>query len=154
MNEEIKRAIEGYLHDLLKILGETSEIQYKQETDQEIHINLQGLTALDGTDPKPLRALGYLAEIAVRRKLGAGVQIHLDANNQQARRLTELQQLARQLAEEAIRDSKKIPLDPMETHERRAIHEALSDFRGVRTYSEGQGLERRVIIEPTLPAKP
>jgi spoIIIJ-associated protein len=153
MSEEIQRALEEYLLGLLKVLGETAQIQYSQETDKELYINLQGIQTFDGVDPKPLRALGYLAEISLRRKLGANIKVHLDVNNQQARRLAELQQLARRLAEEALRESKRIQLDPMETHDRRVIHEALSDFHGVRTYSEGQGVERHVIIEPSLPGQ-
>lgn len=148
MNQEIKQAVEEYFQGLLKVLGETAEIQYKKETESEIFINLQGVNTFDGIDPKPLRALSYLAEIAVRRRLESSVKIHLDVNNLQARRLTELQQLAYRLAEEAVRESKRIQLDPMETHERKAIHEALSDYAGVRTYSEGRGSERRVVIEP------
>ncbi len=152
MNEQIKQAVEQYFRGLLTVLGETAEIQYKKEGENELFINLQGVSTFDGLDAKLLRALSYLAEIAMRRRLGTGIRIHLDINNQWAKRLAEIQQLARRLADEAVRESKKIQLDPMETYERKAIHEALSGFEGVRTYSEGRGAERRVVIEPVRPS--
>ncbi len=150
MNPEIKQAIEEYLRGLLGVLKETAEFQYRRETDQEIHLNLQGTHIFDGVDFKALKALGYLTEIAIRRRLGRSVKVHLDINDQQGRRIRELQQRARQLAEEALRQKKRIELEPMEKSERKAIHEALSTFSGVRTYSQGHGSERRVVIEPVI----
>jgi spoIIIJ-associated protein len=148
MNEEIKQAVREYFQGFLQVLGETAEIQCLRETDQELFLNLRGVTLLDGVDPRPLRALSYLAEISIRRQLGANIKICLDVNEQQARRLRELQQLARRLADEAVREAKRIQLEPMENHERKVIHEALSGYAGVRTYSEGRGAERHVVIEP------
>ncbi len=57
--------------------------------------------------------------------------------------------MALQIAEEVMRERKRVRLNPMEPYERRAVHEALQDMPGVRTYSEGSAEERRVIIEPT-----
>jgi spoIIIJ-associated protein len=149
MREEVKRAVEEYFQGLLELLGEEAEIQLKRETERELFINLQGVQTFDGSDPKTLRALSYLVEISLRRRLGVGVKIHLDANGYKERRIAELKQLALKLAEEAVRRSKRIQLDPMETYERKAIHEALGSYEGVRTYSEGKGRGRHVIIEPT-----
>jgi len=153
MDPKIKQAVEEYLQGLLDVLGEAGEIQCQRETKRELFINLQGIETFDGKDPKTLRSLSYLIEIAIRRRLGVGVRIHLDVNGYRERRIRELQELALRLAEEAVREGRSIPLEPMENYERKAIHEALSDHPGVRTYSEGQGSKRHVIIEP-LPPKP
>jgi spoIIIJ-associated protein len=148
MNEEVKSALHEYLQGFLKTLGENAEIQFKQETSDEIHVNLQGLVALDGIDPKPLRSLSYLAEISLRRKLNQGVRIQLDVNGGQQRRQLDLRRMAESAAQRALLEGKVITLDPMETHERKLIHEVLSQIPGVRTHSEGQGEERRVVVEP------
>ena len=154
MNEEIKNALTEYLQGFLKTLGESAEIQFKHETTDEIYVNMQGLIALDGLDPKPLRSLSYLAEISLRRKLNQGVRIQLDANGGMQRRLLDLQRMADGAAQRALLEKKAITLDPMETHERKLIHEILSQIPGVRTHSEGQGEERRVIVEPADGTEP
>lgn len=154
MNEEIKLALEGYLRGLLEVLNEDAEIQWKKQTEREVFINLQGAYILEGASPKVLKALGYLAEITLKHRTGKGLKVHLDINGQQERRLEELRQRAYRLAEEAVREAKRIELEPMETYERKAIHEALSSFPKVRTYSRGQGSNRHVIIEPLSGGKP
>ena len=78
MKAEIKAELQAYLQGLLKILGDSAEIQITRETDREIFINLQGFSALDGSDPKPLRSLSYLTEICIRRKSGKGIKVYLD----------------------------------------------------------------------------
>ncbi|MBI1730835.1 hypothetical protein HY229_07915 [Candidatus Acetothermia bacterium] len=148
MNEEVKSALHEYLEGFLKTLGESAEIQFKHESQDEIHVNMQGLVALDGIDPKPLRSLSYLAEISLRRKLNQAVRIQLDANGGQQRRQLDLRRMAESAAQRALLEGKAITLDPMETHERKMIHEVLSQIPGVRTHSEGQGEARRVIVEP------
>lgn len=151
MNENVKQAVTEYLVGLLKVLDEAAEVQHIRETERELFVNLQGVKTFDGKDSKTLRSLSYLVEIAVRRRLGVGIRVQLDVDRYRERRTRELQELAYRLAEEAVREGRSIPLEPMENYERKAIHEVLSDHPGVRTYSEGQGSERHVIIEPLQP---
>ncbi|MGQ9477879.1 MAG: Jag family protein [Candidatus Bipolaricaulia bacterium] len=152
MRPEVEAAIREYLSGLLKSLGEPVELEL-QEEDGELVVNLQGVTVFSGQDRAVIRALDYLLELALRRRLKEGgranLRVHLDIDHYRSRRREELRQTALKLAEEAKRDHKRIRLNPMEPWERKAIHEALADFAGVRTYSEGKGAERRVIIEPT-----
>ena len=39
-------------------------------------------------------------------------------------------------------------LDALPAFERRIVHKALVDFEGVRTYSEGEEPNRRVVVAP------
>lgn len=148
MRPEVEAAIRDYLSGLLKLLGEPVELELIEEGD-ELVVNLQGLTTISGQDRATVRALDYLLELALRRRLKKGLRVHLDIDHYRQRRREELRQTALRLAEEAKRDHKRIRLNPMEPWERKAIHEALAECAGVRTYSEGKGAERRVIIEPT-----
>ena len=150
--EETKTILRDYLEGFLKLLGERVEIQFKSDSSDEIVVNLQGLAAIDGSDPKPLRSLSYLAEISLRRRLNQGVRIQLDANGGLERRKVELRRMAENAASRALQERISVQLDPMETHERKIIHEVLSQIPGVQTHSEGQCEERRVIIEPAADA--
>jgi len=148
MKPEIKTELTQYLEGLMKILGESPVIEFKNESDREILVNLKGLQSIDGSDPKPLRSLSYLAEISMRRKTGKGIKIHLDANGMQEQRLNDLRALAKSTAQRVIVTLSRIELPPMETQDRKLVHEILSEIDGVKTHSEGQGDERRVIVEP------
>lgn len=148
MKAEVEQAVRAYLNGLFEITSGQPQIEIQSDKANELFINLQGELLLEGKDQPTLRALAHLLEICVKRKIGETVRIYLDVNSYKAKRKQELSELALKIAEEAMRERKRIRLNPMEAYERKAIHEALSRFKGVRTYSEGRGQERRVIIEP------
>ncbi len=148
MDPTVKQAIESFLTGLFQIAGETAQLRFTED-EEGLLIDLQGAQVFVGQNQRALRALAHLVAIYLKRTLGVDVSVQLDADGYRERRRAELRELAFRLAEEALREQKKIVLDPMEPYERKAIHEALSNFPRVRTYSEGQGEERRVVIEPT-----
>jgi len=149
MDQKILHTIETFLQGLFRIAGETALLRVT-ESEEGLLIDLQGAQVFVGQNQRALHSLAHLVEIYVKRTLGTDVSVQLDADNYRERRKAELRALALQLAEEALREHKKIVLDPMEPYERKAVHEALSTLPRVRTYSEGQGEERRVVIEPIL----
>lgn len=149
MKPAVEAAIRAYLGGLLKILGESPQLELSEEAGIVL-VNLRGMETLTGQEGAALRALDYLLELALKRRLRESVRVQLDVNGYRCRRKEELAQLALRLGEEVRREHKRLRLNPMEPWERRAIHEALSGFAGVRTYSEGRGAERRVVIEPRL----
>lgn len=148
MKPEAVDAARNYFYELLDILGETGQIEVFRETDRELGLNLQGVQTFADADSQTLRSLGYLAEIALRRQHDERAHIELDVNGRRKAQLSELRSDARARAHEAQQTGHKVELDPMAAFERKAIHEALSDFTGVKTYSVGRGPKRRIVIEP------
>lgn len=150
MQEELEQTLRECLGGLFAIIGTQPQIEIgAQDNKSQLWLNLKGELLIEGPDYHTLKALAHLLEIFVKRRLKEKVRIYLDVNGYKEQRKRELSVLALKLAEEVVRERKRIRLNPMATYERKAIHEALSSFKGVRTYSEGRGDERRVIIEPT-----
>lgn len=149
MKPAVEAAVRAYLEGLMKILGESPELALSEEAGIVL-VDVRGMETLTGQEGAALRALEDLLELALKRRLRESLRVQLDVNSYRRRRKEELGQLALRLGEEARREHKRLRLNPMEPWERRAIHEALSGFAGVRTYSEGRGAERRVVIEPRL----
>jgi len=149
MKAEVEATIREWLAGLLRVLGEPVELELHDEGRGSVLINLKGVSLLAGEDQETLRALSYLLELVVKRRTGESLRINLDIDGYRDRRRAQLRRMALELAEEALREGKRVRLPPMEAWERKAIHEALNGYGGVRTYSEGQGKDRRVIIEPT-----
>jgi spoIIIJ-associated protein len=147
MDHKVMQAIEAFLQGLFHIAGETAHLRFT-ENEEGLLVDLQGAHVFVGHNQRVLRSLAHLIEIHVKRTLRSDISVHIDADGYRDRRKAELRDMAFQLAEEALRERKRIVLDPMEPYERKAIHEALSQFARVRTHSEGHGDERRVVIEP------
>ena len=72
----------------------------------------------------------------------------VDAEGYRARHEDQLSQMARRLAQRVATEGKVITFDPMSARERRIVHMALRDIKGVRTESMGQEPQRRVQIIP------
>lgn len=51
------------------------------------------------------------------------------------------------MADKVIRNNRSIRLEPMNAYERKIIHEALQDYEGVITHSEGKDPYRKVVIQ-------
>lgn len=149
MKAETERVIRDWLNQFLRLIGEPLEFEL-QGRQNSVLINLRGVKSISPQDYETLKAIAYLLEVVVRRRTGEGLRVQLDIDGYREKRRAELRELALRLAAEALRERKRIRLNPMESWERKAIHEALADYQGVRTYSEGQGKERRVIIEPEV----
>ena len=91
----------------------------------------------------------YLTNLAANRGLvETRVRIVLDIENYRHRREETLYNLANRLADKANRLGEDIRLEPMNRHERKVIHMALTDNRRVSTYSAGEEPFRYVVISP------
>lgn len=95
-----------------------------------------------------LDALQNLSNLVVSRRIGSDVRLILDVAGYRARRAANLRTLALEFADQVKQRQEECELDPLPAHERRIIHHALMDDPAIRTYSEGDDPDRRVIIAP------
>ncbi|MEI8257834.1 MAG: R3H domain-containing nucleic acid-binding protein, partial [Deltaproteobacteria bacterium] len=72
----------------------------------------------------------------------------LDAEGYRARREQSLESMAKRLGAQVAKEGQVIALEPMTARDRRVVHMALERFPGVTTRSEGEGLDRRLLIVP------
>jgi spoIIIJ-associated protein len=96
-----------------------------------------------------LAALQHLVRAVANKKLGQNfVNFIVDVNNYRANRLNLLKEMALSFAKEVAENHQTETLEPMSAYERRIIHVTLSDYPGVKTESQGEGEERRIVIKP------
>lgn len=103
---------------------------------------------LVGRRGEVLNALQYIANVIASRKLQPGVRIVLEGDNYRKRREEVLTELATNIAKEVKSRGEEAVLDALPAFERRIVHQALVEFDGVTTYSEGEEPSRRVVIAP------
>jgi spoIIIJ-associated protein len=113
-------------------------------------VDVQGddLSILIGKRTETLNALQYIARQIVSKELGRNVTLIIDVEGYRLRREKQLRQLARRMAEQAIKTGHKQMLEPMSPNERRIIHMELRDSPDVSTQSFGEEPHRKVTILP------
>lgn len=95
-----------------------------------------------------LKAVEHLAFKALRLDPAFHERIHIDCGGYRALRFEELRMSARVAAERVLTSRQPFRLNPMSSRERRIVHMALKEMKGVRTESIGVGEERQVVIHP------
>ena len=106
----------------------------------------------------PTSVIGYRGEVldALQTLAGATANIGNDeykkvvvnCENYREKREETLKNLAKRIAEKALKYGKKFSLEPMNPFERKVIHSALTDVEGVKTESEGVEPNRYVVVVP------
>ncbi len=148
--EEAKPA-RDLLHEILERMGAGPvDITYVNRTEGEyLEINGAHLGMLIGRHGNTLEALNLL----FNNSLNAGVRnnrryLTIDAEGYRAHRADQLKNLALAMLERCVREHKPQKLEPMLPSERKIVHLALAASELVRTESEGEEPERRVVIHP------
>jgi spoIIIJ-associated protein len=109
----------------------------------------ESMGALIGRRGETLQAFQFITQLLVNRRLGHWTRVLLDIEGYRSRRERYLKDTALRAAEKAMRYRDSIELDPMIPSERRIVHLTLAEHESVKTHSEGEGDNRRVIVEPT-----
>jgi spoIIIJ-associated protein len=78
----------------------------------------------------------------------SGPALLVDINGRWEHRLDDLRTEALELARRALEESKPFRTRPLPSEERRIVHRALAGMDGIRTQSEGDAREKRVVISP------
>ncbi len=126
------------------------EIEYIPRPEGEyFEVTGPDLAMLIGRHGNTLEALN----LVFNNIINAGVKNNrkyytIDAEGYRARRADQLKSLALTTLERCIREKKPQKLDPMLPSERKIVHLALADDERVRTESEGEEPERRVVVFP------
>ena len=123
------------------------------ESGYKVIINGDDANYAIGHRGETLDAIQYLAQISLNRGKENYLKITVDAENYRERRERILCDLAKKMATKAVRERVKVELEPMNPHDRKIVHEALSENEDVTTYSTGTEPNRYITIEPKLPEK-
>jgi spoIIIJ-associated protein len=115
-----------------------------------VRVNVLGddLSILIGRRAETLNALQYIASLILSKEIGHTVPLIVDVEGYRARREQQLRQLARRMADQAVKTGRRQILEPMPANERRIIHIELRSHPAVKTESVGEEPRRKVTIIP------
>ena len=154
--DEPLRVSEEILSELLARMGVEATVQAHwgeaaaEDAHRPVMVDLHGddLSILIGHRGETLAALQYITRLIAGKELQQPAPILIDVEGYRARRESQLRQLARRMAEQAVEQGRTMSLEPMPANERRIIHIELRDHADVTTESIGEGDHRKVTIIP------
>jgi spoIIIJ-associated protein len=138
-----------YLERLLDILDVDGDIDLDVEGDRASVAIVGGqLDDLIGPEGQVLEALQELTRLAVAQSTGVRSRLMLDVGGFRAKRRADLSSLAGEAARRVAQSRQPERLTPMNPFERKVVHDVIASVGGVRSESEGEEPNRRVVILP------
>jgi spoIIIJ-associated protein len=137
-----------YIEGLLDVADLDGDIDMDVEGDRAV-VSVVGATLeeLVGRRGEVLEALQELTRLAVHQQTGSRTRMMLDVGGYRQRRRAELAEAGQDAAEEVRRTGEPKRLWPMNPFERKVVHDAVA-AAGLRSESEGEEPERRVVVLP------
>ncbi|NEU32655.1 protein jag [bacterium LRH843] len=139
-----------FLKETISLMGLDVSITIKEQS-RRIAFDLSGeqqVGKLIGKRGQTLESLEYLTNLVANRTSTAFTRIELNVGDYRERRKKTLEQLALRVADDVKRTERSIPLEPMNSLERKVIHMALQHVQGVETVSDGTGMKRHIVVIP------
>lgn len=120
------------------------------EEDGVLTIDIEGeeVGFIIGRRGETLDAIQYLAYLAAARVDNTYKRVVINTGDYREKREKTLESLGRRLAIKAAKTGRKSSLEPMNPYERRIIHTAVQKVDGATSWSEGENMNRHVVIGP------
>ena len=142
IKEDIKEFFDKTTFDL------DVNISLKDESTIFVNINSDEPQILIGERGQTLSDIQRLLKMIVKKKSDEKLYVDLDINNYKKRKIDNLKDLARQVADEVALMREEKTLFAMTPYERRIVHMELAKRSDIATESIGNDPNRKIIVKP------
>lgn len=145
--EETIKFAEKYLADLLSFFGVNAAIVVEVNDDViELSVpSTESNSLLIGRNAETLRSIQYLLSTTLRNQDAAYTRVNVDIADYKKQRADKVAKQAREWIEEVLRTGDSF-VGNLNAADRRIVHHVASEYPNVKTFSEGEGRDRRIII--------
>ena len=146
--EKIKQAVNEFFQKTSFEVG--IEVLRPEDKTVPVKIKTEDPKILIGQNGQTLAEIQHILKAILRRRIDQPFYIELDINNYKEKKIEYLKETARFLADEVSLNKQEKELVPMPAYERRIVHLELQNREDITTQSIGEGMERRLIIKPSI----
>lgn len=136
-----------YLENVLSFFGVNVSVAAEEE-DDVINLSVESTemnSLLIGRNAETLRSLQYMIATMLRNNEAALTRVNVDIADYKKQRAEKIAAQAREWIEE-VRRSGESHIARLNAADRRVVHHIASEYSDIRTFSEGEGRERKIII--------
>lgn len=136
-----------YVSDLLSFFGVNVTVEASVQDDIiELSVPSTEINSLlIGRGAETLRSLQFLVSTVLRNREAALSRVNLDIADYKKQRADRLAEKAREWIEE-VRKSGTSHVERLNAADRRIVHQVAAEYSDIATFSEGEGVERRITI--------
>lgn len=147
---EVGAAADAFMTGLVEAFGATGNTAVDIDgSDIEVRVTGEDLGLLVGHGGRTLTAVQDIARVAAQRRLGDHeTRLRIDVAGYREKRAEALSRFVVTVASQVVESGMPKALEPMQSADRKVVHDALAEVDGVSSRSEGDDPMRRVIISP------
>lgn len=151
--EVVKKAdIVMFVKEYIRTTAKLMNLDIKSEVNEKddiINIILvsDNNPILIGKEGRTLNSLQTLIRQAISCQTGFNIKLNLDASNYKAQKLKNLEYDIKKIAHEVMDTHLDVKLDPMNSYERRFVHNLIGEYSELTSASDGEGIERHITIK-------
>ena len=147
LDEEAEAAAD-LLEGLLDAMDLPGDLRISVQ-DAHAEVEVVGLEegVLIGRRGQTLEAVQELVRTAMQRRFERRSRVLVDVDGYRARRLEKLLERAEEAVQEVLASGEPQRLEPMDSIERRIVHQRVAETAGVVSTSHGREPSRRIVIE-------
>ena len=143
-----------FLKGLLNEFGLDGDVLGRiEEKNLVVEVKGEQTEALVGEKGFIIRSIHELTRTVIQRKTGAGTRLRLDIADYANKRKEALTIYAERLCVQILDDNQEVMLEPMNSVDRKTLHDAASEMEGIYSYSEGKEPYRSVVLAPEEASK-
>lgn len=145
--EESVEFARSYVEDLLTFFGVNVAVEVSVQDDViEVSVPSTEINSLlIGRGAETLRSVQYIISTVLRNKNAALSRVNVDIADYKKQRAERLAKQAREWIEE-VRRTGSSHIEHLNAADRRVVHQVATEYSDIRTYSEGEGRDRRITI--------
>ena len=145
---DIKYFIKEYISNLSESMGIDINTEIR-ETEGSFNIKLfsNNNAILIGKDGKTVSFIQILLRKTLEKETNHIIKVNVDVANYKEKNLRRKTFEIKKIAYEVAKTKVDVALDPMNSYERREIHNMVDSIPNVTTESIGEGRERHIIIK-------
>lgn len=147
--DSLAARITEFVSDLIRTARFDLDAEVRvNEAEYRVILTGNDISLLLAKNAELLNSIEYVTQRVFMRQVPGQMRIAFDGGDYRSSREAELRLMAQKAAEKVKLSGTPFVFDPMNPGERRIIHLALVDDSAVRTESQGDGYNRKVVILP------
>jgi len=146
--DELKKLIKDYLTDLLNKMNIKSTVTvFEDEKVFTVKIKSNNNSILIGKDGKNMSAIQLIVRQVVRKMTNFNIKINIDISNYKEKKEKFFESDIKKIINEVLASKTDTKLDPMNSYQRRLVHNVANNYYNIETESVGEEPNRCVTIK-------
>lgn len=147
-----KYAVKEYIKEFLNELANKMNTKFNIEvTNNEygfsVIIVADDSAYLIGKEGRTLNSIQTILRQALNKYGNFGFRVNVDISNYKARKEKNLSFEIKKICKDVLKTKMDVKLDPMNSYERRIVHNVVSKFDNLYSESVGEGIDRYTVIK-------